>query len=159
MARILIIAYGNPLRSDDGLAWHAADLLQAKLLQEELPSLDILRLQQLGPELAETLRHHDAVIFLDAAAPAADLLPGHTSIQELGSDTSSSRASHACAPTEIIKLARELYDVQLRAYLATMVGENFDPGETLSTVITAALPAFVRRVAAFIDTVSSGAPV
>lgn len=60
---ILVVAYGNPLRGDDGLAWRAADLLE----QGELtPRIEVVRLHQLTPEVAETVRSRDAVIFVDA---------------------------------------------------------------------------------------------
>lgn len=151
MPSVLIVAFGNPLCSDDGLAWHAADLLAP-----QLPAAEILRLQQFGPELAETVRHYDLVIFLDAAMVpgSAKACAGHIAIQEIGDQVPHARASHACAPGEIVRLARELYDAHPPAYLATMVGENFAPGETLSPAIAAALPAFVAQVAAVIASFS-----
>src|SRR5579862_9528285 len=53
-AKILIIAYGNPLRCDDGIAWRAADALAQKLSDSDV---EIVRLHQLAPELAETISH------------------------------------------------------------------------------------------------------
>ena len=41
MARVLIVAYGNPLRSDDGVAWRAADLLAEKF---SIPEVEMVRL-------------------------------------------------------------------------------------------------------------------
>ena len=39
MARVLIIAYGNPMRCDDGLAWRAADEFERKLSDFEVEIL------------------------------------------------------------------------------------------------------------------------
>lgn len=51
MARVLVLGYGNPLRSDDGLGWRVAvELFRANA------SVDVLVLpcHQLTPDLAET---------------------------------------------------------------------------------------------------------
>ena len=53
MPRVLIIAYGNPMRCDDGLAWHSAAALERKFSAR---TIEILRTHQLTPELAETVR-------------------------------------------------------------------------------------------------------
>ena len=39
MPSVLIIAYGNPLRSDDGLAWHAAKAIEGKFGSSEVEIL------------------------------------------------------------------------------------------------------------------------
>ena len=76
MARVLIVAYGNPMRSDDGLAWHAADKLEGKYSPSEV---EILRVHQLAPELAENVSRSEAVIFVDAAmADGANGIPGRS---------------------------------------------------------------------------------
>ena len=36
MPGVLIVAYGNPMRCDDGLAWRAADELERKLSGSEI---------------------------------------------------------------------------------------------------------------------------
>ncbi len=64
MKRPLIIAYGNSLRQDDGLALRAA-----QLLEQALPpgSATILAARQLTPEFAAELDGVPLVIFLDAS--------------------------------------------------------------------------------------------
>ena len=66
-ARVLIIAYGNPLRCDDGVAWRAAEALEGKFPSEQV---EILRLHQLAPELADAVRQRELVLFVDAAFDA-----------------------------------------------------------------------------------------
>ena len=60
----LIVAYGNPLRGDDGVGWQAAILLSRELKDQ----VQVLTRHQLTPELAETLSEASRVIFIDAAA-------------------------------------------------------------------------------------------
>jgi hydrogenase maturation protease len=75
MARVLIVGYGNPLRGDDGLGWHAAEALRAAL-----PEAEILAVHQLTPELAEDASRAELVIFLDAAETGA---PGEWRCREI----------------------------------------------------------------------------
>lgn len=143
MPRILIIAYGNPLRSDDGVAWRAAEALRGKLPPEEL---EIVCLHQLGPELAESASRSQCVVFLDAAAGPH---PGEIEIKELRGTPESAKASafaHALNPQAIVTLGAQLYHAHPRAYSATITGETFEHGESLSRAVGAALPDFICRI-------------
>lgn len=143
MPRVLIIAYGNPLRSDDGLAWRAADQLEGKFHASDV---EILRRHQLMPELAETISHAEAVIFLDAAPPGSGR-PGKIRCAENAAiDSSVPTFSHHLTPAALLRAAGELYAVSPRAYSVTLTGENFDHGESLSTVVESALPQLAAEV-------------
>src|SRR3954454_8940465 len=115
MPRVLIIAYGNPLRSDDGVAWRAAELLRGKFSAGEV---EIECLQQLGPELAESASRSECVIFVDAAASQGSA--GEVQVIELsaGSNKASeaSRFCHALPPSAIVGLSERLYGSRPRAY-------------------------------------------
>src|SRR6476469_3025021 len=104
--RRLIVAYGNPLRSDDGVAWRAAAALQETFLPEQA---EILTLHQLGPELAESASRSECVIFVDAAACPGR--PGEIQVKELSesdSETDSSAFCHAMSPSHVLALAAQL---------------------------------------------------
>jgi hydrogenase maturation protease len=141
MLHILIVAYGNPLRSDDGLAWRAADLLVGKFSAAEV---EILRLHQLTPELAETLRRAEAVIFVDAARSVG--APADLRCEEIHALHQPTSNSHHLAPAAVLGLAQQLYNASPRAFSITLVGENFDHGESLSPRIAASLPQLVARI-------------
>ncbi|MGB8912139.1 MAG: hydrogenase maturation protease, partial [Candidatus Sulfotelmatobacter sp.] len=64
MPRVLIVAYGNPLRSDDGVGWIVADDLRQRLASS---NVEVLQLTQLLPEVAESISRADTVIFVDAS--------------------------------------------------------------------------------------------
>jgi hydrogenase maturation protease len=140
MTRVLIIACGNPLRSDDGAAWHAAETLRRTLPSGQA---EILCLHQFTPELAEAASHADAVIFLDAAAKGT---PGQVVCEPVGAEAADSHFSHHLAPASVIALARQLYGASPQAFVVSLCGECFDHGEDLSRVVAAALPEFVRTV-------------
>ncbi len=145
MAHVLIIAYGNPLRSDDGVAWKAAEALQGRLSSDKV---EILTVQQLGPEFAESASQSQCVIFVDAASDGNE--PGTVQIREMSSGSSStqdaSRFCHALPPASILGLAKQLYGAQPQAFSATITGADFEHGESLSPIVENALPGFVARI-------------
>jgi len=144
MSRVLIIAYGNPMRSDDGLAWHAADKLEGKYQPSEV---EILRVHQLAPELAENVSRSEAVIFVDAAmADGANGHPGEVGDTEIGLPQGTPRFSHQLSPAAVMALASQLYGVSPRAFAVTLTGDCFDHGEGLLPVVAAAIPVLVARI-------------
>jgi hydrogenase maturation protease len=143
MPRVLILAYGNSLRSDDGVAWRAADALEGTCSSEEI---EIVTLHQLGPELAESISGSECVIFVDAAAGPG--CPGDIQIKEVSESASSDPPGfgHTLSPAHVLTLAAQLYNTQPRAFTATVVGRNFDHGESLSAPVGAAIPELVARI-------------
>ena len=141
--RILIIAYGNPLRGDDGIAWHAA-----QCLREKLPFASIVSVHQLTPELAALAAEADGVLFLDAARCGE---PGEISCARVDSETDGSQSSHWLTPAQVMALCRQLYSVTPRALVVSVAGECFDHGDTLSTRLRSALPSLIDRVEGLID--------
>jgi hydrogenase maturation protease len=136
--RILVIAYGNPLRSDDGVAWHAA-----QCLREKLPSLRILSVHQLTPELAELAAEADGVLFLDAAQGGK---PGEIACSRINPDEGRSQSSHWLTPAQVMSLCAQLYGTAPRAILGTVAGACFDHGDALSEPLRNALPKLVDKV-------------
>jgi hydrogenase maturation protease len=136
--RVLIIAYGNPLRSDDGIAWHAADLLRMRLSSEDA---EIICVHQLMPELAEAVSHSEGILFLDARAngKAGQILRTRVS---LGAE--SPACSHSLTPEQLMAVSRLLYAVTPTAYEISITGESFTHGEDLSPKVKIALPLLVE---------------
>src|SRR5579859_189352 len=152
MPRVLIVAYGNPLRSDDGVAWRAADALEAHLPES---AVEIVRVHQLVPELAEAVSRSAAVIFVDAAQSLGN--PGEVRCEELVPTAGDASFSHQMSPAGVVALAKQLYDASPRAFSATLTGECFDHGEALSSVAASALPALVARIEKLVQQFLSGA--
>jgi hydrogenase maturation protease len=97
MKRPLIIGYGNPLREDDGIGLHAAELVERSLAPGEA---DVLRCHQLTPELAVQVQDASLVIFIDAAL---DLEPGKVSVIPLYR-VGPSAWSHDLSPSQLLSL-------------------------------------------------------
>jgi hydrogenase maturation protease len=151
MGRVLIIAYGNSLRSDDGLGWRAAEALEGRFTPDQV---EILRVHQLAPELAEAMSRSDGVILLDAATPrSTEMKPGDIRVEEFQRNKAieSARFCHAFSPGSVLELAGALYGIEPRAFFVTMIGEDFAHGEFLSPRVAAALPAMVGRIEALVQ--------
>jgi len=141
VTNVLIVAYGNPLRSDDALAWHVAEKL------EVLPFVQppvIHTCFQLTPEIALPISDATTVIFIDAAR---DGEPGQVVTAEIHPKRQSSVFTHEFSPSVILELSRELYKrLPARAFSVSMAGACFDHGEQLSEEVSKNLPHMVSVI-------------
>ncbi|HVZ83773.1 MAG TPA: hydrogenase maturation protease [Terracidiphilus sp.] len=140
----LILACGNPLRSDDGLAWHAAELLRQRLPES---AAEILCTHQLTPELAEPAARAQMVIVIDAAGTGA---PGEVHCAAAPADPGPGSFSHRLAPAQLLALCSALYGAHPQGFVASIAGADFDHGDTLSPTVRAALPQLVDAVVAIV---------
>lgn len=141
---VLVLAYGNPLRGDDGIAWRAADALRGKFPDSEV---EIRCLHQLAPEQAEAASRFACVIFVDAASQQAGK-PGEVRVEEIGMIGGNEAAAfgHSLCPAAVLALAASVYGARPRAFSVTVTGENFGHGEQLSPAVAAGLPDLTGRV-------------
>ncbi len=152
MARVLIVAYGNPLRSDDGVGWVIAEELRSRLAS---PEVEIVRLQQLLPEVADSVSRTETVIFVDASR---DGEPGGIRCQPVAPPPARVQFSHQLSPAEVLGLACQLYGDTPRAFCVTLAGESFEQGEGLSQKVAARLPLLVAEVEKLTKQILSGPP-
>jgi hydrogenase maturation protease len=138
---ILVIAYGNPLRCDDGIAWHAAEELKRVLPS----SAQVICVHQLTPELAESASRAELVIFLDAATNGK---PGDVVCQPLKAEKGEPRFSHHHTPQGILAVCEQLYSANPRCFLLTLHGKRFEHGDVFS-------PAAVHAVARAVELVTN----
>ncbi len=139
--RTLIVGYGNPLRSDDAIGWHASRLLAQALAGRDV---EVITCHQLTPELAEPLSQCSRAVFIDADAegkrgaihrrPVRPLLPA------------SSAFTHTCTPSGLLASAQQLYGRHPRSIVITVSAQSFEFGDALSPLVSAALPKVVEMV-------------
>jgi hydrogenase maturation protease len=144
MNRILIVGFGNPLRSDDGLGWHVALELSRELSGNKV---HVVAVQQLTPDLAEAASRAELALFVDAAYNRE---PGSLTCEPIEPAASVGRYSHELSPAIVLALAKELYGRCPPAHLLTIAGESFETGETMSPSVVAAIPALVERIKQFV---------
>lgn len=132
---ILIIAYGNNLREDDGAGLLLAERL-ATLWQDRGLPVRHLAVQQLVPELAADIAGEDvtAVVFVDTrlSTSPVDLGVGVVPLEPTGEQSPS--MGHHFQPGVLLAYAKALYAVDPLppAWLVTVPGVAFSYGERIS---------------------------
>jgi hydrogenase maturation protease len=116
MRRSLVIAIGNPLRRDDGVAHHVP----------APPGALMRSMLQLTPEVAEEIAPFALVVFVDASVTAG--VPHLEPVAECPE----SSLTHTCSPGAIVALARALFGFAGRAYVCHVPIADLSPGEGLS---------------------------
>ncbi len=122
MTGTLLLGIGNIHREDDGVGPKCVDLVS-------FPGVHRLVVQQLVPELAETIRDYERVVFVDASlrggtAELGPLLPRDT-------DTSFP-LTHGMTCEGLLALTEALYGRVPKAFLLSIPGVSFGHGENLS---------------------------
>jgi len=138
--RTLIVGYGNPYRTDDGVGYHVLREIARRLgrsplgpdddgLDELGGAVDLVCLRQLLPELAEKLGSYDLVILVDA----------HTGVYDealrcvvLEPNYAPSAFTHHMKPEALLGLATAFSETVPRSRLFSVRGYDFDFGEELS---------------------------
>jgi hydrogenase maturation protease len=141
MAKVLVIACGNPLRCDDGLAWVAAEELKTVAFLDP-PAIHACF--QLTPELACQVSSASTVIFLDASRTGE---PGSLSSIEVLPKQGPRVFTHDCSPAFVLALSQQLYGkLPSRSVCVAMSGECFDHGDQLSARISESLPSLIAEL-------------
>ena len=144
MHKALIIGYGNPLRSDDGFGWQASRLLAREFAGQEA---QVITCHQLTPELAEPLSQCRRAVFIDADREGE---PGDVHLQTVRPQApTSSTFTHSCSPSGLLASAEMLYGYCPQALIITVTAQSFAFGESLSPVVSEALPEVVDQVCQF----------
>ena len=121
---LLVIGYGNTLRSDDGVGPRVAEAVAALAL----PGVRTLTCQQLSPEHADPISQADTVIFVDAAVDA----PNEVQLRPLEPKDSTQLMAHAADPRTMLALARDVFGHTPKAWWLTIPAVTMEFSETLS---------------------------
>lgn len=142
MSKTLVLGYGNPLRGDDGLGWHAVTHLEGQVTD---PEVELMACHQLTPELAEPISHAHRVIFIDARE---DGTPGEvrTEIIRPAPIDPGAPFTHRWEPSTLLGMAHWLFGGSPKGVLLSVTGASFGHHEGLSAVVEAALPALLQKV-------------
>jgi hydrogenase maturation protease len=141
-AKLLVLGYGNTLRSDDGVGPLVAEIV-ADL---HLPGVQTLVAGLLTPELADPISRVETVVFVDAAIDA----PREVQLRPCAPADSSQIMAHAADPKTMLALARDVFGHAPQAFLLTIPVENLAIGEELTPFARAGMDhavGLIRRLA------------
>ena len=141
---VLIIGYGNSLRSDDGLGWHVA---QELLRIMDSARVEIISCGQLTADLAEPISHAGTVLFIDASREGRH---GEIRCQRIIPASGPASLSHQLSPSGLLALARELYGTCPEGNLFSLRGQSFGYGESVSPAVADCLPGLLARIQEFV---------
>lgn len=141
MADVLVIGYGNDLRSDDGAGRWVADRIE----ELEIAGVEVQSVAQLTPELALTIAGRRLVVLVDASVDTREL-----TVSDIDPSRGSGVMSHHGDPGTVIAMAASVGALPTRAVLVSIPATDLGMGFTMSpTTATAA----ARAVTAITDLV------
>jgi len=139
----LIIACGNPLRSDDGVARAAADIVQSW----QLPRVKVLSVHQLVPELIEDMKQADRVLFMDAGMNIED---HEFNVLEVEPSASRRTFGHFETPAQLLAIMLELEGRTPPAWLVSIATHSFEHGDVLTEATRQHMQAALAWVGEFL---------
>ncbi|MEB3311830.1 MAG: hydrogenase maturation protease [Snowella sp.] len=142
---VLIIGYGNSLRSDDGVGRYLAE----RMAERQFSGVKVLSVHQLTPELAAEMAQVQAVIFIDAIAHTEPVITDEEAsteppipeiiVESLSYSAVKPALGHSSNPEALLKLCHDLYEQSPMAWWVTVPTQNFEFGETFSEITQAAI--------------------
>jgi len=142
---ILIIGYGNPLRSDDAIGQQIAQTMQDRL---ERSDVEVQLVYQLTPELVESVSHACLVVFIDARVGGK---PGEVIHETLEPRSIAGAFTHNVTPMSLLSAAHDLYGALPDGILISIAGAGFDYGCELSPQLQNLLPLITDEVKTIIE--------
>jgi len=135
----LIIAIGNPLRRDDGVALHMLKLLKVP------QGVTTYKAQQLTPELAMEICVFDLVIFADA-----DMVAERVVIEQVDVPPPDCPLTHVTRPQDVVALSRVLFSFTGEAFVCRIPVIDLSQGESLSSYARNSAVNATREIEAFL---------
>lgn len=138
----LLVAIGNPLRGDDGVAWRLGEIAPRGWTTEYTI--------QLTPEWASTISAYQRVVFADASLDCCE-----PRLLQTAAASESGSLSHSVTPAAVIALATQLFGFHGEALTLHIPAFSFDTADSLSPECSIALD----RAVQLLNGLSSGGPV
>lgn len=127
---VLVFAWGNPSRGDDGLGPALFERLEAQRQAGRLPGVDLLTDYQLQVEHALDLQGRECVLFVDASVSA----PAPCELCSLHPERDISYTTHAMSPGSVLAVYEQINgQTPPPAFLLTIRGYEFGLGKDLSS--------------------------
>lgn len=145
---ILVVGYGNTLRSDDAVGF----LVAQAVASWSRAGVNSVAVNQLTPELAQPLSESSVAIFVDSRC---DLPSDGVLVHPLEPVRPALGIGHTSDPRFLLALSRAVYGGCPRAWLLTVPAADFAIGQSLSPVAQRGLQAALDLLANWLDRLSS----
>ncbi len=122
--KILLYAYGNPGRQDDGLG----DALAQMIEKENLPGITIDSNYQLNIEDAALVAEYDTAIFADASVNCTEPFE----FSSIAPSKEIAFTTHAMSPQSVLALCEDVYKKSPPAYLLAIRGYEWEMEEPMT---------------------------
>lgn len=127
--KILIYAYGNPGRQDDGLGNRLVEELEPWIYEKRLKNVELDSNFQLNIEDADNIRDKDIVVFVDASIEDIE----HFRLDQVEpSEGRSEFTMHSASPAFVLALCIKLYHKHPETYILQIRGYEWEFQEGLS---------------------------
>ena len=138
MTPLLVLGYGNTLRSDDGVGPKVAEVVDGLALR----GVRTLACALLTPELAAPIAQARTVVFVDAAVDA----PLEVQLRQVSAAETSQVMAHAANPATMLALARDVFGHAPEAWLLTIPIENLGIGDQLTALAQRGMAVALERI-------------
>jgi hydrogenase maturation protease len=135
--RVLILACGNTLRSDDGIGPWLAAWAEGRFARDS--RVRVISRQQWTPDLAEDIANALSVLFIDCSIGSD---PGAVRLTDVHPERDTEGlATHHQSPSQLLALTRDLFEATPRAAkLLTIGAGSTELGEVFTDVVRATIP-------------------
>lgn len=141
---LLVIGYGNPLRTDDGIGQVIVKALETRVRSTAVRTLTA---HQLTPELAEPISRASMAVFIDACEGER---PGAVACQTVVPESIGGAFTHNVTPESLLAAAHELYGRAPAGLVVTIAGGCFDYGTELSPQMKRVFPRITEQIVGLI---------
>jgi hydrogenase maturation protease len=143
---VLVVGYGNALRTDDGVGPAVAERLA---VDPRLRGAEVRSMHQLTPELALDASGASLLVLVDASAdaPAGEVAVTHLDVATVAGEV----MTHHMDPAGLVVLARELWGSAPEVVLVSVGVSSLEVGDRLSPLVEGAVPHVADVVAAIVE--------
>jgi Ni,Fe-hydrogenase maturation factor len=149
---LLIIAYGIPLRGDDGAGIVLGELLEHCCRRRCIATRQLV-CQQLAPDLVPEMTRPEItrVVFTDTRVATADGNGLSVIAEALDMNNSGLVSGHHLSPETLLLIASKLHQREVKAWQITVPGISFGHGQSFSSVTCRAFSQAQPILESFLD--------
>jgi len=135
---LLLVGYGNTLRSDDGVGPKVVEAIAAL----KLAGVETLICDLLTPEVADPISHAETVVIVDAAIDGS----AEVQLRRLSPADSAQIMAHAADPRTVLALARDVFGHTPAAWWLTIPVKDIGIGEHFSDLACKGVGRAIQKI-------------